>query len=234
MRDDVTTDPDSSEHPPTSGNDWGDDEILDFTTIPLQKLRNILVREGPHYPVVKESDNPYRDGYVTDPPKKPRASYLMFQCTMRSYFQKRHPDASLTELMSIIGDRWRSLSDAERELFMQLAKEETEQFEAEKAKMEKAQKPNEVWQPFRRCHKVLDRLVLDSFADIFLEPVDLKEFTDYEDIIDIPMDLHTVRTNLENKKYFSVEQFARDMRRVSASLDASMHVSIHVTHFAFA
>lgn len=194
---------------------WGDTEIVDFSEIPIEKLRSILVREGPYYPIVPGSDNPYRDGYVTDAPKKPRASYLMFQCTMRSYFQKRHPDASLTELMTIIGDRWRTLSDAERQSYLQLAKEEAEQYEAERTKMEKAQKPNEVWQPFRRCYQVLDRLSQDSFADIFLEPVDLNEFPDYEEYIDTPMDLRTVRENLEKKKYFAVEQFARDMRRVS-------------------
>ena len=160
----------------------------------------------------------------------------MFQCTMRAYFQKQHPDSSLTELMSIIGDAWRNLSEEGREIFVRLAKEESDQFDQERAKLERAQRPNEVWQPFRRCYQVLDRLAQDSFADIFLEPVDLKEFPDYEEYIDIPMDLRTVRENLEKKKYFAVEPFARDMRRVSTawcSTNRSQYSSTHALIFFF-
>jgi hypothetical protein len=80
--------------------------------------------------------------------------------------------------------------------------------------MEKAQKPNEMWQPLRRCLMVLDRTSNDGFANIFLEPVDLSEFTDYEEMIDVPMDLGTVRKKLGTKKYQAPEQFARDVRKV--------------------
>ena len=61
---------------------------------------------------------------------------------------------------------------------------------------------------------VLERLATDSFAGIFLEPVDPEDFPDYEEMIDNPMDLGTIRTKLETKKYQAPEQFARDMRRV--------------------
>lgn len=172
-------------------------------------------RDGTYYPTIEGSDNPYRDGYIKDPPKKPRASYLFFQWTFRSYFQKKHPNLSQQELMIILGDVWRGFSDDERRPFIELANEEAKQYEKEKALMEKAQKPNEVWQPIRRCKMVLDRIADDSFAEIFLEPVDTTEFTDYEEVIDLPMDLGTVRTKLNNRKYQAAEQFARDMRRVS-------------------
>lgn len=78
----------------------------------------------------------------------------------------------------------------------------------------KAQKPNEVWQPMRRCLMVLDRLSKDSFADIFLEPVNTSDFPDYEEVIDSPMDLATVRQRLQTRKYQVPEQFARDMRKI--------------------
>ena len=61
---------------------------------------------------------------------------------------------------------------------------------------------------------VLDRLSKDSFAEIFLEPVNLNEFTDYTEYVDTPMDLSTVRTKLMTKKYQGPENFARDMRKV--------------------
>ena len=80
--------------------------------------------------------------------------------------------------------------------------------------LEKAQKPNGVWQPLRRCRQVLERLAKDSFASIFLEPVNLEDFPDYEEVIDVMMDLGTVRQRLETRKYQAPEQFARDLRRV--------------------
>ena len=199
-------------------DDWEDE--VDFSKLTLEKLRPIVAREGPYYPVVEGSTNPYRDGYVTEPPKKPRASYLFFQCTMRSYFQKKNPRAVQSELMTMLGNKWQTMSDADRQPFLVLAKEESKQFEKEKAMLAKAQKANEVWQPLRRCMQVVERLAKDSFADIFLEPVNLEDFPDYEDFIDTPMDLGTVRTKLQNRKYQAPEQFARDMRRVSSRLPA--------------
>ncbi|EEC49468.1 predicted protein, partial [Phaeodactylum tricornutum CCAP 1055/1] len=62
--------------------------------------------------------------------------------------------------------------------------------------------------------QVLERLANDSFADIFLEPVDRNDFPDYMEIIDTPMDLGTVRSKLLSRKYQSPEQFARDMRKI--------------------
>jgi hypothetical protein len=133
---------------------------------------------------------------------------------MRSFYQKRIPGATQAEVMTLMGDTWRKLSDKDREPFQLLAKEESERFDKERALMERAQRPSEVWQPLRRCLMVLDRLVSDSFSDIFLERVDKNEFPDYEEVIDSPMDLGTVRENLKAKKYIAPEQFARDMRKV--------------------
>ena len=193
--------------------DWTED-VIDYTKLSIDRLRAIANRDGSFYPVVEGSDNPYRDGYIKEPPKKPRASYLFFQCCMRSYFQKRNPKLVQSEIMALLGDTWRNLTDQDKEVFMQLAKEESELFEKEKVLMERAHRPSEVWQPLRRCKMVLERLATDSFAGIFLEPVDPEDFPDYEEMIDNPMDLGTIRTKLETKKYQAPEQFARDMRRV--------------------
>jgi hypothetical protein len=193
---------------------WKDEDV-DFSTLTLERLRKIVNKDGQYFPTFPGCDNPYRDGYITEPPKKPRASYLFFQCTMRSYFQMRNPNATQGELMTILGDTWRTMTEAEQAPFVELAKEEVKHHEKERALMEKAQKPNEMWQPMRRCLMVLDRVSKDGFANIFLEPVDLAEFTDYEEMIDQPMDLETVRKKLASKKYQAPEQFARDVRKVS-------------------
>jgi hypothetical protein len=135
---------------------------------------------------------------------------------MRSYFAKRNQNATQGELMTILGDTWKAMTEAEQAPFIELAKEESKQYDKERALMERAQKPNEMWQPLRRCLMVLDRVSKDGFANIFLEPVDMDEFTDYDELIDQPMDLGTVRKKLATKKYQAPEQFARDVRKVCA------------------
>lgn len=197
--------------------DWNDG-VIAFSQISVERLRKIVNKDGLYYPKFEGCDNPYRDGLITEPPKKPRASYLLFQCTTRSYFQKRNPDASLGELMTILGDTWKALTPEGQEPFIQLAREEVKQYDIERLLLEKAQKSNAMWQPLRRCQMVLDRVSNDGFANIFLEPVDLEEFTDYEEVVDQPMDLATVRKKLANKKYQAPEQFARDVRKVSISI----------------
>lgn len=126
----------------------------------------------------------------------------------------RNPNATNPELMTILGEQWNSMLESGQGPFLELAKEEYKQYDRERALMEKAQRPNEMWQPIRRCRMVLERLSQDGFANIFLEPVDLDVFTDYEDVIDYPMDLATVKTKLNSKKYQMAEQFARDMRKI--------------------
>jgi HMG (high mobility group) box/Bromodomain len=187
---------------------------MDFKNLSLDRLRKIVEADGPYYPKIQGCDNSYRDGYVTEPPKKPRASYLFFQCTMRSYFKKRHPDATQGELMTILGEHWQGMSEEEQAPFIQLAREESAAHDRERWLMEKAQKPNEVWQPIRRCQMVLNKITGDGFATIFMQPVDLDEFPDYEEMIDQPMDLGTVGTKIKDRKYQAPEQFARDVRKV--------------------
>jgi hypothetical protein len=187
---------------------------MDFKSATVDHLRRILNKEGTYYPVIEGCDNPYRDGYVTEPPKKPRASYLLFQATVRTYMGKLHPKLPQAELMVLLGEAWRAMPDGEKTPWFELADEELKQYNKERILLEKAQKPNGVWQPIRRCLQVLNRLSKDSFADIFLEPVNPEEFPDYAESIDVSMDLGTVRKRLDARKYQGPEQFARDMRRV--------------------
>ncbi|KAL3945244.1 MAG: hypothetical protein SGBAC_000655 [Bacillariaceae sp.] len=181
--------------------EWDANEDVDFSQLTVDKLRRIVNKDGPYYPKIEGCNNPYRDGYITEPPKKPRASYLFFQCTMRSYFAKRNPKATQGELMTIVGEQWNSMSEEEQAPFIELAKEEVKEYEKERALMERAQRPNEMWQPIRRCLMVLETLAKDEFADIFQEPVDLDDFPDYEELIDQPMDLGTIRIHYMSKQF---------------------------------
>ncbi|KAL7543718.1 hypothetical protein ACHAXR_013003, partial [Thalassiosira sp. AJA248-18] len=201
--------------PPCTKSFWTDQlEISEPGTMTIEDLRRVVNKE-PYYPSYPGSDNPYRDGYFTEPPRKPRPSYLFYQGIYRSYFGKRNPKATLPEIMTMLGDSWRGLSEEEQAPYIQLANEETVLFEKEKALLERAQRPTEMWQPIRRCRAVLDRLRDDPFASIFLEPVDTDVFTDYLEVVDSPMDLSTVGEKLKSvKNYMGPEVFARDVRKI--------------------
>lgn len=194
------------------------EEIPDVTepgTMSIEDLRKVANKDGPYYPGHPGSANAYADGYITEPPRKPRVSYLFFQGVYRGYFGKLNPNSSLSKIMSMVGDAWRALSEEQQAPFVQLAKEEVASYEREKELLERAQKPTEMWQPVRRCRAVLDRLCDDPMASIFLEPVDTDVFTDYLDIVDFPMDLGTVRERLNTlKNWEGPEVFARDARKV--------------------
>ncbi len=191
-----------------------DERIGEPGTLGKEEIMRILNKDGPYYKVVEGSDNAYRDGYVTEPPKKPRASYLFFQGVYRSMYQRRNKGASVGEIMTMLGDKWRSMTDEQQAPFIELAKEEVVEYEKQRRLLEKAQRPNGLWQPIRRCRMVLDRLVKDGFAEVFLEPVSLIDFPDYTEYVDHPMDLGTIRKKLDSKKYQGPENFARDMRKV--------------------
>ena len=194
-------------------------EITEPGTMVLEDLRKVVNKDGPYYPTFPGSTNAYADGYITEPPRKPRASYLFFQGIYRGYFGKKFPNSSLSQNMGMVGDAWRALSEEQQAPFILLAKEEAQAFEREKELLELAQKPSAMWQPIRRCKAVLDRLCDDPLSSIFLEPVDTDVFTDYLDIVEFPMDLRTVRERLNNtKNWMGPEGFARDVRKVCLSL----------------
>jgi len=79
---------------------------------------------------------------------------------------------------------------------------------------EKAQTAAAVWQPIRRCLALLDHLCSDTFSHIFLDPIDLNDFPDYEEVIERPVSLWDVRERVNQKKYPDHATFIRDLRRI--------------------
>eukprot|EP00282_Hemiselmis_andersenii_P026421 CAMPEP_0172010114 /NCGR_PEP_ID=MMETSP1041-20130122/7555_1 /TAXON_ID=464988 /ORGANISM="Hemiselmis andersenii, Strain CCMP439" /LENGTH=122 /DNA_ID=CAMNT_0012664449 /DNA_START=19 /DNA_END=383 /DNA_ORIENTATION=+ len=65
----------------------------------------------------------------------------------------------------------------------------------------------------KKCMAVLKAVKAHKHGWIFSEPVDpIKlQIPDYFDVIQRPMDLGTIKTNMENNKITSPEQFKEDM-----------------------
>lgn len=68
----------------------------------------------------------------------------------------------------------------------------------------------------RSCKSIVSKLMKDSYAFPFNEPVDPVKLSipDYFDIIKHPMDFLTIKNNLEKNRYHSLSEFVADMRLV--------------------
>eukprot|EP01018_Ginkgo_biloba_P031539 Gb_16964 [translate_table: standard] len=73
---------------------------------------------------------------------------------------------------------------------------------------------------------ILDKKVLEAILDkvqkkdkyqVFSKPVDLRELTDYLQVIKTPMDFSTIRSNLERGVYDNLEDFERDVLLVGSN-----------------
>lgn len=48
-------------------------------------------------------------------PKRPASSYILFQNEVRKELKERHPDLSNADLLSLISEQWKSMSDEQKE-----------------------------------------------------------------------------------------------------------------------
>ena len=48
-------------------------------------------------------------------PKRPASSYILFQNEVRKELKERHPELSNTDLLSLISEQWKSMSDEQKE-----------------------------------------------------------------------------------------------------------------------
>ncbi|KAG2150330.1 uncharacterized protein EDB93DRAFT_1142864 [Suillus bovinus] len=60
-----------------------------------------------------------REKKAKDPnaPKGPASAYILFQNDIRSAYKKEHPDMSHKELLRLIGDQWKTLSEDKKDFY---------------------------------------------------------------------------------------------------------------------
>jgi hypothetical protein len=73
---------------------------------------------------------------------------------------------------------------------------------------------NSIW--IEEVKNVIKTLFTKRESELFSEPVPWESLGlyDYLDIVKVPMDLGTVLKNLENKKYFKIEDCVADIRLI--------------------
>jgi hypothetical protein len=87
---------------------------------------------------------------------------------------------------------------------------------------------------FRRCLELLKEFMKLPQSRWFLEPVDAVKLNipDYPKIIKTPMDFGTIRANLENSVYETLDQFAEDMRLVFRNAVQFNTMKENIVHIA--
>ncbi|XP_043242655.1 PH-interacting protein-like [Amphibalanus amphitrite] len=71
---------------------------------------------------------------------------------------------------------------------------------------------DKTWQEL--CAELLDNLVRHEDSEHFREPVNLDDYPDYLNLVESPMDLSSVREELEAGSYVSPQEFADDIRLI--------------------
>ena len=90
----------------------------------MDLLRASLRSIEPNYPHFPESNNPYADGLLIGPPKRPRSSFVIFQILTRDACVEANPTAAPDELKVLLADKWQSLSEHGRAPYSQLMADE--------------------------------------------------------------------------------------------------------------
>eukprot|EP00638_Chattonella_subsalsa_P017749 CAMPEP_0117883670 /NCGR_PEP_ID=MMETSP0950-20121206/18315_1 /TAXON_ID=44440 /ORGANISM="Chattonella subsalsa, Strain CCMP2191" /LENGTH=121 /DNA_ID=CAMNT_0005739675 /DNA_START=114 /DNA_END=476 /DNA_ORIENTATION=+ len=70
---------------------------------------------------------------------------------------------------------------------------------------------------YEACKNVLDKLLEERYSKKntwFLHPVDVDGLPDYKNVVSKPMDLSTVKDNLERRIYKTSDQFLKDVKLI--------------------
>ena len=84
------------------------------------------------------------------------------------------------------------------------------------SKMAESKSDYQISDELSQCLILLEEISKHELSEAFLEPVDWEalKLPDYPVIIKKPMDLGTIRTNIETGKYDDAYDFAEDLRLV--------------------
>jgi len=72
------------------------------------------------------------------PPKRPLTPFLLFSNEHRKKLQEENPGTKITELMKMLAERWKALSDEQKKNYEQQAEKNKQAYLIEKEKFEKS------------------------------------------------------------------------------------------------
>jgi len=72
-------------------------------------------------------------------PKKPLTAYLLFSNSVRAQSRTENPELKMTQIAKVIGQKWKALTDEERQKWMDLAVKEKEEYKIVAAQYEQSE-----------------------------------------------------------------------------------------------
>ncbi|KAJ3427245.1 falz-related bromodomain-containing protein [Anaeramoeba flamelloides] len=96
--------------------------------------------------------------------------------------------------------------------------------------MSKRKKKTEIW--MKLMYRLIEKIKLEDDAEPFLEPVDWEELNlqDYTEVIQNPMDLHTIQRKLRKKKYSNQEELVSDFELMIDNAKTYNYEPTHPVH----
>lgn len=75
-------------------------------------------------------------------PKRGKSAYIFFCSDRRPYIKEENPQLNTKEITSILGKQWKSLSNDEKQPFLELAEEDKQRYEKEKTEWNSSKEDN--------------------------------------------------------------------------------------------
>lgn len=75
-------------------------------------------------------------------PKRPQSAYMFFSKAARNQVKDDFPDAKPSEIMKVLGERWKALSEEDKAMFNKLAMEDKQRYATEKPEKQTPLKKN--------------------------------------------------------------------------------------------
>jgi len=75
--------------------------------------------------------------YEAARPKRPMTPFLIFSNDLRGSVVKENPQMNIADIAKVLGTKWNSLSDKQKQNYIQQSKKLKEKYEVEKAKINK-------------------------------------------------------------------------------------------------
>lgn len=65
-------------------------------------------------------------------PKRATSAYFFFTADMRERVKQENPDLKITEMAKVMGAKWKQMSDADKQKYVDMAEKDKERYAAEK------------------------------------------------------------------------------------------------------
>lgn len=118
------------------------------TSIPspmLEMMNEDSLDAPPSVGSLESSSSPAPSKKKADPKKKLVTAYILFSADIRKLTMEENPGVKFGEISRIVADRWRQMTDAEKQLYSEKAKKYNEEKEREEARKEEEKKKQADW-----------------------------------------------------------------------------------------